>query len=190
MLPTCPCRREGSHMAYCPRILISPISFGLISSHCLCGRLTDKNARKRKHKNANEVDCLDLQINLVFNGHSYLMLGGVISCRLIWLNAAGFRQVCPGSKDSGAAGSEPERSQQDLLGPMRHGSMRQRWVCFSVTSRHHKQTKRWMNFESLLLKEVVCYLWSLLFSFSFCYLSWCLLIVISDDCFIYSWLMS
>ena len=73
--------------------------------------------KKRKHKNANEVACMDLQINLVFSGDSYLMLGGVISCRLIRLNAAGFRQVCPGSKDSRAAGSEPARSQQDLLGP-------------------------------------------------------------------------
>lgn len=47
------------------------------------------------------------------------MLGGVISCGQIRLNTAGFRHVCPGSKDSRAAGFVPERSQrgQSSLGP-------------------------------------------------------------------------
>lgn len=46
------------------------------------------------------------------------MPGSVISCGRIRLNSAGFSQVCPGSKDNGAAGLQPERSQQGqgLLG--------------------------------------------------------------------------
>ncbi len=50
------------------------------------------------------------------------MLGSVISCGQIQLNTAGFSQIRPGSKDSGAAGSEPERSQQ---GQSLHGPGRQ-----------------------------------------------------------------
>lgn len=87
--------------------------------------------------NASEKDrWMDGWVHSGFNSDSHVMPGNMVSCCHIYFNTAGFRQVCPGSKDGEATGFKPDRAKASLARrDEAHTCANSKHA--SVTSTHH-----------------------------------------------------